>query len=100
MNRVAQMIEGTQADIFCMGHDHKKGALPSSRIFLQNSSRGGLEVKHRDVWSVRSGSFLASYRDNEINYNVDACRGPSSLGHVELHITFKKSGEMKIVSVV
>ena len=91
LNRVSQMLEGTQADIFVMGHDHKKGALPTSRIFLQHSSRGGLEVRHRDVWNVRSGSFLASYRDNEVNYNVDAARAPSSLGAVELHITLSKN---------
>lgn len=101
INRVAQMIEGTQADIFVMGHDHKKGALPTSRIFLQNTSRGGLEVRHRDVWNVRSGSFLASYRDGEVNYNVDAARGASCLGHVELHITPKKSdGSLQIQALV
>lgn len=100
LNRVAQMIEGTQADVFIMGHDHKKGAVPSSRIFLQHAGQKGLEVRHRDVWNVRSGSFLASYRDGEVNYNVDACRGASSLGHVELHLTLSKHGEIKIQSLV
>ena len=74
----------------CMGHDHKKGALPSQpRLFLAHSSRDGLKVEQREPMLVRSGSFLASFRNGQVNYNVDACRPPSSLGHVELLITVK-----------
>lgn len=90
LNRVAQMVEGAEADIFCMGHDHKRGAVPTSpRLFLEHT-RTGLAVRHKETWAVRSGSFLASYTDGEANYNVDACRGPSSLGHVEMQLTPKQ----------
>jgi predicted phosphodiesterase len=101
LNRVAQMVEGAEADVYIMGHDHKRGAVPMSpRLFLTHTSKKGLEVKHKEVWAVRSGSFLASYRDGEVNYNVDAARGPCSLGHVELLITPKSDGEIKIQSLV
>jgi len=97
INRVAQMVEGAEADVFVMGHDHKRAIVPMSpRLFLAHTAKAGLEVRHKEVWAVRSGSFLASYRDGETNYNVDAARGPCSLGHVELLITPKRSGEIKI----
>jgi hypothetical protein len=35
---------------------------------------------------LRTGSFLASYEPGLVNYNVDACRSPASLGHVEVLI--------------
>lgn len=74
----------------CMGHDHKKGAAPAQpRLFLSHSSVSGLKVEQREPVIVRSGSYLASFRDGQVNYNVDACRPPSSLGHVEVIITVK-----------
>ena len=89
LNRVAQMFEGVEADITIMGHDHKRGAVPSTpRLFLQNTSNGGLKVRQRETWAVRSGSYLTSFRDGESNYNVDSCRMPSSLGHVEMRVKF------------
>jgi predicted phosphodiesterase len=93
LNRVAQMFEGVEADLCIMGHDHKRGAAPSTpRLFLQNLSHGGLKVKQRETWAVRSGSYLANFRDGEVNYNVDNCRMPSSLGHVEMRVKFTAGG--------
>ena len=91
LNRVAQMFEGVEADIVIMGHDHKRGAVPTTpRLFLRNNQASGLEVMQRETWAIRSGSYLASLRPNEVNYNVDCCRTPSSLGHVEIRIKFIK----------
>lgn len=93
INRVDQMREHAEADIYIMGHDHKRLAVPAMpRLSLQHSAKKGLEVKSRQQWLVRSGSFLASYQDGESNYNVDAGRGPSSLGHVELIIIPRRNG--------
>jgi predicted phosphodiesterase len=88
INRVDQMREHAEADVYIMGHDHKRAAVPATpRLSLTSDRRDGLSLKTRQQWLVRSGSFLASYRDGESNYNVDAGRGPCSLGHVELIIT-------------
>jgi predicted phosphodiesterase len=90
INRVAQMAEGAEADIYVMGHDHKRVASPAQvRLFLSHSSRKGLMLEQREPVVIRSGSYLASYEDGVINYNVDACRPPSSLGHVEVIITVR-----------
>lgn len=89
LNRVQQMSEGCEADIYAMGHDHKRGGVPAQpRLFLSDSA-GGLKVEQREPVIVRSGSYLASFRNGQVNYNVDACRPPSSLGHVEVIITVK-----------
>lgn len=96
LNRVQQMAEGAEADIYCMGHDHKRGGVPAqTRLFL--SHRGGeeLHVEQREPILVRSGSFLASYRDGQVNYNVDNCRAPSSLGHVEVHVTLHRHEKLQ-----
>lgn len=91
INRVDQMREHAEADVYIMGHDHKRMAVPATPRLSLIHTKTGLAVKSRQQWLVRSGSFLASYRDGESNYNVDAGRGPSSLGHVELIITPKDS---------
>ncbi len=95
LNRVDQMREYAEADVFCMGHDHKRGALPATPRLHLASSTEGLKVKHRQQWLVRSGSYLASYEPGVRNYNVDAARGPCSLGHVELIFTLLDSNHDK-----
>lgn len=101
LNRVQQMAEGAEADIFAMGHDHKRGAVPAQpRLFLYHSSREGLKVVEREPIVIRSGSYLASYKDGAVSYNVDACRPPSSLGHVEVLVTIRKSGAVEMRSLV
>lgn len=106
INRVDQMREHAQADIYIMGHDHKRCVIPANpRLYLEHAAKSGLAIKSRQQWLIRSGSFLASYEDGCRNYNVDAGRGPCSLGHVELHISPKmapgppRAMELKITGV-
>lgn len=100
-NRVQQMAEGAEADIFAMGHDHKRIASPGQpRLFLTNSSRNGLHVEQREPVVLRTGSYLASYEPGVVNYNVDACRSPASLGHVEVLVKITKDGRSDNPSVV
>lgn len=91
INRVDQMREHAEADCYVMGHDHKRGVLPATpRMTLQNNARKGLVLKQRQQWLIRSGSYLKAYENGEKSYNVDAARGPSSLGYCELEITFRR----------
>lgn len=92
INRVQQMAEGAEADIYAMGHDHKRAAVPGqSRLFLTHGSAGGLRVEHREPVVLRSGSYLASFEPGTVNYNVDACRPPTSLGHVEVLVRIRRN---------
>lgn len=94
LNRVAQMAEGVEADIFAMGHDHKRGAVPGQpRLFLSNA-KGNLSLESREPVVLRTGSFLKSFEPDRINYNVDACRTPASLGHVEVLVTVRRNMEV------
>lgn len=88
INTLNQAAEHAVADIYASGHDHKRGVWPMNpRLMLEQAKGGGLRLKHRDGWLVKSGSFLAAYEDGVANYNVDSGRGPCSLGHVELEVT-------------
>jgi len=97
INRVDQMREHAEADFFVMGHDHKRGIVPATpRLYMSNEGQNRkLQIKQRQQWLIRSGSFLASYNDGTRNYNVDAGRGPCSLGHVEVEIYFDRLGDIK-----
>ena len=89
VNRVAQMSEIAEADFFASGHDHRRGVWPCNpRLSLEADHRtpSGLRLRERQGWLIKSGSFLAAYEDNVASYNVDAGRGPCSLGHAELEV--------------
>lgn len=93
INRVDQMREVAEADLYCMGHDHGKAIVPAKpRFLLRHDAKMGLKLKARQAWLARTGSFLHAYEDGEASYNVDAARGPSSVGHVELEFTLHRRG--------
>jgi hypothetical protein len=88
LGAVARMAEWADADIVLQGHDHKRGVLPLNPILTLSSNRNGpLKVKERSRWAGRTGSYLKAYIDGEAGYNVDAGRGPCSLGHIRFDVT-------------
>lgn len=91
INRVDQMREHAEADCYVMGHDHRRAAVPANPRMCLKNSNGKLSLQERQQWLVRSGSFLKSYEDGRASYNVDAARGPCSLGHVEIELTPRNS---------
>jgi len=72
-----------------MGHDHKKGCIPSSpRLTLVSGGKNPeLTVRERTPWLGRTGSFLKAYENGRVSYNVDAARSPCALGWIEFEIT-------------
>lgn len=75
------------ADIYLMGHDHKRGAVPDSTLHVPHSGHGcGLIVKQRRQWMVRTGSFLKGYVPNEAGYIVGRLLRPAELGNVKLDV--------------
>lgn len=88
LGAVARMAEWADADIVLQGHDHKRGALPLNPILqLSRNGNGPLYVKERARWVGRTGSYLKAYIDGEASYNVDAGRGPCSLGSIRFDLT-------------
>lgn len=91
LNRVDQMREHAEANVYAMGHDHKRGIIPATpRLHLDND-RGQLHLEEKQQWLARTGSFLKAYEDGQVSYNVDAARGPCSLGWVELEVVARRT---------
>lgn len=91
-NTLEKMSTTAVADFYLMGHDHKKGTIPSTpRLVLTNGKGKELNIKQRVPWLGRTGSFLKAYEPGRVSYNVDAGRSPSTLGWIEFEITPKRS---------
>lgn len=81
------------ADIFIMGHDHKRGAWPDSALYIpdrQNSQAESLNVRQKRQWFIRSGSFLRGYVDGKQSYIVQKLLRPAELGIINIHITAER----------
>jgi hypothetical protein len=88
-NTIEKMTTTAVADFYLMGHDHKRGCIPSTpRLQLTGGATSKeLNVKERTPWIGRTGSFLKAYENGRVSYNVDAGRSPASLGWIEFEIT-------------
>lgn len=93
INRVQQMGEVAEADIYLMGHDHRKGAIPSSKLRLKEGN-GSVRLSHRKQLYVRTGSFLKGYVEGKKSYIVDKALNPTDLGVVKIELTPKRESVM------
>jgi hypothetical protein len=95
LNRVQNMAEAAEADIYLMGHDHKRGALPLNRLKLVGSG-ASLALANRKIYIARTGSFLRGYVPGAVSYIADGAMNPCDLGVVVFTLTprrHKSSGE-------
>lgn len=77
------------ADIYAMGHDHQRGAWPSSCL-IPVLGRNVWRIKQKRQLLCRSGSFLKGYQDNSISYEIFRLYKPSDLGALKLTIGFHR----------
>ena len=88
LNTVQQLAEGVEADIYLMGHDHKRGCVPGSTIRLvANRKAHSVEVRERRQLFCRTGSFLKGMVDGHASYIADMALRPVDLGGIRLEIT-------------
>ena len=81
LNRVQQMAESWDADIYLMGHDHKMPTGHTNRLScVHNSKTCALELKERRVDFVRTGGFQRAFVDGASNHIVDKAGGALVLG--------------------
>jgi hypothetical protein len=86
LNAVEKMQSVCDADIYLMGDNHARGALPlGDRLRLTHNAKTGLRLSCRTPWIGRTGSFLLSYKPGQASYVTDAALPPAALGW----ITFK-----------
>lgn len=86
LNRVQQMGESAEADIYLMGHDHKKSVGITTRLRLVGAG-GVTRLSHRKVLQARTGSFLKGYVEGKKSYIVDRALNPTDLGVVKIELT-------------
>jgi hypothetical protein len=87
LNTVQQMCEQAEADIYLMGHDHKKSVATITRLKLNNGAGGTIRLSHRKCVLGRTGSFLKGYVPGKRSYVVDKNLNPTDLGVVKIEIT-------------
>ncbi len=90
INRVSQMAEGFDGDLYLMGHDHKAITHRGSRCYLHNSPHGGLTIKERITYSARTGGYLRGFINKRPSYVADSAKNPLALGGIVVHITPKR----------
>mgnify|MGYP005841699449 CR=1 FL=1 len=88
LNTVQQMGEQAEADLYCMGHDHKKSVGMVSKLKLSGASN--LKVVSRRQLYVRTGSFLRGYVDGKQSYVADMGLNPTDLGVVQIGVRVRK----------
>lgn len=77
------------ADIYVMGHDHQRFAVPST-VILPIYQNNKTYLKQKRQFLCRSGSFLKSYTENKSEYVTGRLLKPSDLGAIKLQIGFHK----------
>lgn len=88
LNSVQQMAECAEADIYLMGHDHKKSVGMSSRLCLTDG-RTGIHLKEKTLLYARTGSFLKGYDPDKPSYVAKMLLNPTNLGTVKIELTPK-----------
>lgn len=89
LNTVQQMAETATADIYLMGHDHKKSVGMVTKLELSRGSHT-IGLRHRKQVLARTGSFLKGYENNMVSYIADKCLNPTDLGVVKIELTPKR----------
>lgn len=78
------------ADVYIMGHDHRKVAVPMTTLWAERQVRGKMKLKQKRQWLMRSGSFLRGYIDGEASYIVGKILAPTDLGIVKIKCGFTR----------
>lgn len=86
VNKVEDMERVLDADIYLMGHDHKKFLVNNSKLYLSNKL-GNLKLKKKKILLARTGSFQLGYVDGHDNYPSSLLMPPSDLGCVKIEMT-------------
>ena len=91
LNTVQYMAEGAVADLYMMGHDHRRGAVPGTMCMLKAKPRTGeIYLSHRDRYFVRTGSYLKAFEDGKPSYVADGGGAARSLGGIQVQVRFHR----------
>jgi len=96
INKVEKMCDAAEADIYLMGHDHKKHIAMKSRLRLSDSKRG-ISLENRKIVMARTGGFLRGYVKGKASYIADGAYSPSDMGTVTITMTPQRDCRSMVV---
>ena len=70
------------ADIYIMGHDHQRSAVPQIRLTACNGRNDEWKLKQQRQFYCRSGSFMKSYTHDQGGYATGKLMRPSDMGTI------------------
>jgi hypothetical protein len=71
-----------RADIFIMGHDHQRSAVPQIRLIAADGKNDTWSLKQQRQFYCRSGSFMRSYTPDDGGYATGKLMRPSDMGTI------------------
>lgn len=90
INKVEQMEKNAEADIYLMGHDHKKSAALLNKLCIRDAPLDYMEPSMKKILLARTGTFLRGYSDKYPSYVADAGMSPTDIGVVKIELTPKR----------
>lgn len=100
INQVEDLIKVfPAADIYIMGHDHKRGGWPISRLFASSNARNNsISLKEKTQWLCRSGSYMRGYEVGTGGFVSQKTMPPTSLGKITIKIQCRRVEKVGCVS--
>ena len=87
LNRVEDMLMAANADIYLMGHDHKKSCSYVPTMELSKGGHKSLLLHQKKKLIARTGSFLKGYVPEKKSYVADMALNPTDLGVIKIELT-------------
>jgi len=85
LNAVEQMVMIADADIYLMGHDHRKSVAIRNKLVLRGNF--STVLANKKILMARTGSFLKGYVPDAPSYIAKAQLTPTDLGVVKIELT-------------
>ena len=101
LNKLEKKVGEHTADLYVMGHYHRRGAIPKAKLDIVGGDRGGdPTVVHKDIWLVSTGSFMRGYlqgarQENRPKGGYVEARGlpPAGLGAMAIFARPRTQGD-------
>jgi hypothetical protein len=87
------------ADIYVMGHNHQRSAVPVSTLVPVWNNDGTRHIKQKRQMLCRSGSFKKAYTPDTSSYEAGRLLRPADLGALLLKITFRRDDDRVIADI-
>lgn len=89
MTRALESYENM--DVFTMGHIHENSARNDVRETLENNSRTGYNMKHKNIHLMLTGTYKEEYGEGASGWHVERGAPPKPLGGRILEIHYIRS---------